>query len=199
MLFLHGATWLSMKAEHGPVRDRARFLAPPLALASMALFAIGGVWVAFADFGYVASAVDPAGPSNPLLTETVREGGAWLSNYAAHPWMIAAPVLGFGGALLAMLGLRLSSEGLAFLGSKLSVIGIISTVGVSMFPFILPSSIDPASSLTVWNSSSSHKTLFIMLVVTVIFLPIVLAYTAWAFKVMWGRVTTEQVQSGDYY
>ena len=199
MLFLHGATWLSMKAEHGPVRDRARFLAPPLALASMALFAIGGVWVAFADFGYVASAVDPAGPSNPLLTETVREGGAWLSNYAAHPWMIVAPVLGFGGALLAMLGLRLSSEGLAFLGSKLSVVGIISTVGVSMFPFILPSSIDPASSLTVWNSSSSHKTLFIMLIVTVIFLPIVLAYTAWAFKVMWGRVTTEQVQSGDYY
>ncbi len=199
MLFLHGATWLSMKAEHGPVRDRARALAPRLALASMALFAIGGVWIAFADFGYVASAVDPAGPSNPLLTETVREGGAWLNNYAAHPWMMAAPALGFGGALAAMLGLRINSESLAFLGSKLSVVGIISTVGLSMFPFILPSSIDPASSLTVWNSSSSQTTLFIMLVTTVIFLPIVLAYTAWAFKVMWGRVTADQVQSGDYY
>jgi cytochrome d ubiquinol oxidase subunit II len=102
-------------------------------------------------------------------------------------------------AALALLGLRADSEALTFLGSKLSVVGIISTVGVSMFPFILPSSIDPASSLTVWNSSSSHTTLFIMLVVTVIFLPIVLAYTAWAFKVMWGRVTTEQVQSGDMY
>ena len=199
MLFLHGATWLSMKAEHGPVRDRARALAPLLALASMALFAIGGVWIAFADFGYVASAVDPGGPSNPLLTETVRQGGAWLNNYTAHPWMMTAPALGFGGALLAMIGLRLSSEGLAFLGSKLSVVGIISTVGVSMFPVILPSSIDPTSSLTVWNSSSSHATLFIMLVATVILLPIVLANTAWAFKVMWGRVTTEQVQSGDYY
>jgi cytochrome d ubiquinol oxidase subunit II len=199
MLFLHGAAWLSMKAEHGPVRDRARALAPLFAIASMALFAIGGLWVAFADFGYVASAVDTNGPSNPLLTETVREGGAWLNNYAAHPWMIAAPVLGFGGAALALVGLRANSEALTFLGSKLSVVGIISTVGVSMFPFILPSSIDPASSLTVWNSSSSHTTLFIMLVVTVIFLPIVLAYTAWAFKVMWGRVTTEQVQSPDMY
>jgi cytochrome d ubiquinol oxidase subunit II len=82
------------------------------------------------------------------------------------------------------------------LGSKLSVLGIISTVGVSMFPFILPSSIDPASSLTVWNSSSSHTTLFIMLVVTAIFLPWCSLYTAWAFKVMWGRVTTEQVHHG---
>jgi cytochrome d ubiquinol oxidase subunit II len=199
MLFLHGSAWLSMKAEHGPVRDRARALAPRFALASMVLFALGGLWVAFADFGYIASAVDTNGPSNPLLTETVREGGAWLNNYVAYPWMIAAPALGFGGAALALFGLRANSETLTFLGSKLSVVGIISTVGVSMFPFILPSSIDPASSLTVWNSSSSHTTLFIMLVVTVIFLPIVLAYTAWAFKVMWGRVTTEQVQSPDMY
>jgi cytochrome d ubiquinol oxidase subunit II len=94
---------------------------------------------------------------------------------------------------------RLGWEWLAFTVSKLSVFGIISTVGVSMFPFILPSSIDPASSLTVWNSSSSHLTLFIMLIVTAVLLPIVLLYTAWAFKVMWGRVTTEQVNGGDMY
>ncbi len=199
MLGLHGAAWLSMKAEHGPVRDRARMLAPAFAIASMALFGLGGVWVALGDFGYVASAVDTAGPSNPLLTDTVREGGAWLSNYGTYPWMVIAPVLGFGGAGLALFGLKLGSEAMTFLGSKLSVVGIIATVGVSTFPFILPSSIDPQSSLTVWNSSSSHQTLFIMLIVTVVLLPIVLAYTAWAFKVMWGRVTSEQVQSGDYY
>ena len=199
MLGLHGAAWLSMKAEHGPVRDRARTLAPAFAVASMALFGLGGVWVALGDFGYVASAVDTAGPSNPLLTDTVREGGAWLSNYGTYTWMVIAPVLGFGGAGLALFGLKLGSEAMTFLGSKLSVVGIIATVGVSTFPFILPSSIDPQSSLTVWNSSSSHQTLFIMLIVTVVLLPIVLAYTAWAFKVMWGRVTSEQVQSGDYY
>ncbi|WP_285772642.1 cytochrome d ubiquinol oxidase subunit II, partial [Rhizobium dioscoreae] len=59
---------------------------------------------------------------------------------------------------------------------------------VSMFPFILPSSLDPRSSLTVWDASSSHLTLFIMLVVAVIFLPIVLAYTAWVYRVLWGKV-----------
>lgn len=199
MLFLHGATWLSMKTEYGPIRDRARVLAPAFAVGSMVLFAAGGVWVAFGDLGYAASAVDPAGPSNPLLTETTAEAGAWLNNYAAHPWTVLAPVLGFGGALAALFGLWRNSEWLAFTGSKLSVFGIIATVGVSMFPFILPSSIDPASSLTVWNSSSSHLTLFIMLIVTAVFLPLVLAYTAWAFKVMWGRVTTEQVERGDMY
>ena len=156
--------------------------------------------MAFGDLGYqVTNTVAPDGPANPRLTETVREGGAWLANYGRYPWMILAPVLGFGGAALALFGLRSNSEAMTFVGSKLSVVGIISTVGLSMFPFILPSSIDPNASLTVWNASSSHTTLFVMLIVTAILLPIVLAYTAWAFKVMWGRVTTEQVESGDYY
>jgi cytochrome d ubiquinol oxidase subunit II len=64
-----------------------------------------------------------------------------------------------------------------------------------MFPFILPSSIDPRSSLTVWNASSSHLTLFIMLIVTAVLLPIVLGYTAWAFKVMWGRSTVSALST----
>jgi len=200
MLLLHGAIWLSMKAEKGPVRDRARALAPLFGLGSIALFAVAGLWVAFGDLGYAqVNAVDPNGPSNPLLTETVRQGGAWLNNYAAHPWTLIAPMLGFAGAVLAIIGVRANSEALAFGGSNLSVFGIISTVGVSMFPFILPSSIDPSSSLTVWNASSSHLTLFIMLIVTAVLLPIVLLYTAWAFKVMWGRVTTEEVTHGDFY
>lgn len=200
MLFLHGAAWLSMKAEYGPVRDRARFLAPIFAIGSIVLFAVAGAWVAFGDLGYqMVNTVAPDGPSNPRLTETVREGGAWLSNYGRYPWMVLAPVLGFAGAGMALFGLRSESEALTFLGSKLSVVGIISTVGVSMFPYILPSSLDPNASLTVWNASSSHTTLFVMLIVTAVLLPIVLAYTAWAFKVMWGRVTTEQVTSGDYY
>ncbi|HCY54105.1 MAG TPA: cytochrome d ubiquinol oxidase subunit II [Oceanicaulis sp.] len=201
MMGLHGAAWLSMKAEYGPVRDRARTLAPVFAIASIVLFAGGGLAMAYGPYGFAqVGDVDPAGPSNPLRTETVAAAGAWLANYASHPWMILAPVLGFGGAFAALIGLRLNSESITFIGSKLSTFGIISTAGLSMFPFILPSSIDPNSSLTVWNSSSSQLTLFIMLITTAIFLPIILAYTAWAFKVMWGRVTTEDVTSGgDYY
>jgi len=81
----------------------------------------------------------------------------------------------------------------AFAASALALTGVISTAGLSMFPFLLPSSLDPGSSLTVWNASSSHLTLVIMLIAVVVFLPIVLAYTGFAYRVLRGRVTTEQV------
>ena len=190
MLVLHGAGWLTMKAETGVVRDRARRFGTWAGLASLVLFALGYVFVAFGNLGYrITGALVMDGPSNPLRTATVAASGAWLDNFAAHPWMWIAPGLGFAGAALALLGLRIGRELPSFAGSSLSVVGIISTVGLSMFPFILPSSIDPKSSLTIFNASSSHLTLFIMLVVTVIFLPLVLIYTAWAFKIMFGRST----------
>ncbi len=51
----------------------------------------------------------------------------------------------------------------------------------------------------MWDSSSSHLTLFIMLIVTVIFVPLILAYTAWVYKVLWGRLTTEEANSASTY
>jgi cytochrome d ubiquinol oxidase subunit II len=120
----------------------------------------------------------------------VRAPGAWLDNYGRHGWMLLGPVLGFAGAALALVGMRFNKAWAAFSGSSASAVGIIATVGLSMFPFILPSSFDPRSSLTVWNASSSHMTLFIMLVVTIIFLPLILLYTSWVYKVLWGRSTT---------
>jgi cytochrome d ubiquinol oxidase subunit II len=96
--------------------------------------------------------------------------------------------------LLALMGLRAGREVSTLLASKLAIFGMISSVGLTMFPFILPSSSDPKSSLTVWNASSSHLTLFIMLVVTVIFLPLILMYTAWVYRVLWGKVTADDVR-----
>ena len=103
--------------------------------------------------------------------------------------------LGFLGALTGLVGMWRRSAPLAFGGSSLSTVGIISTVGLSMFPFILPSSINPQSSLTVWNASSSHLTLFIMLGVTVVFLPLILIYTAWVYRVLWGRTSTAALKT----
>ncbi|SUE62582.1 cytochrome d ubiquinol oxidase subunit II [Roseomonas gilardii] len=200
MLVLHGTAFLSVKLEHGAVHDRARRFGTVAALASILLFALGGAFVAYGDMGFrPAAVVDPAGFSNPLRSGTVAAAGAWLDNYSTYPWMKIAPALGFGGAVLALLGILWRKEVPAFLGSSLSTLGIISTVGLSMFPFILPSSVDASSSLTVWNASSSHRTLFIMLVVTVIFLPIVLAYTAWVYRVLWGRVTSQDVAANPHF
>ena len=201
MLVLHGAAWIQMKVEHGAVRNRARAIGLAAGAFSILLFAGGWAEVAYGGFGFhITSPYNPLAPSNPLWTASVAAPGAWLNNYHLHPWMILAPVLGFVGTALAMIGIWRSSERQAFAGSSLAATGIIATVGLSMFPYILPSSIDPHSSLTVWNASSSAKTLGIMVVVTVIFLPIVLAYTAWAYKIMFGRVTTrEAVSNPDFY
>ncbi|MDH7640430.1 cytochrome d ubiquinol oxidase subunit II [Sphingomonas sp. MAHUQ-71] len=199
MLVLHGSAWVALKVEHGPVHARARRFGAVAGIASILLFALGGVMAAKLGFR-IEGVADPFGPSNPLRTTSVASPGAWFANYGLHPWMLIAPVLGFGGALLALLGIQTRSEWAAFGGSSLSATGIIATVGLSMFPYILPSSIDPHSSLTAWNASSSEKTLGIMLFVTCVFLPIVLAYTAWVFRVMRGRVTTRLVTTHpDFY
>ncbi len=201
MLVLHGAGWLSLKLESGPVLDRARNYGRVAAVVAVLLFVSGGAFVAWSGMGYrLEGLVDANGPSNPHMIKAVAAPGAWLDNFKAQPWMLAAPALGLLGPVLAFLGINGRRSALVFAGSSLANIGIIATVGLSMFPFILPSSIDPASSLTAWNASSSHLTLFIMLIVTVIFLPVVLAYTAWAYRVMFGRVTIEQVRfNPDYY
>ena len=201
MLVLHGSAWLAIKVEHGPVHDRATQFGTLAAILSLVLFAAGWAFVAWTNIGFrIVGTIDPAGPSNPLRTTSEIAAGAWLANYALYPWMVIAPLLGFGGAVVALIGIRRRIESAAFAGSSASALGIIATVGLSMFPYILPSSIDGHSSLTVWNASSSEKTLGIMLFVTVVFLPIVLAYTAWAFKLMWGRVTAHEVATNpDFY
>lgn len=192
MLVTHGAAWLSLKAE-GPVAGRARRYGTVTGLVTIAGYLLAGLWLAFGIDGYaIVGEVVTDGPSNPLYSEVARTG-TWLSAYATRPWIVIAPVAGLAGMTLAVLGLRSGREVSTLLWSKLGIFGAISSVGLTMFPFILPSSIDPKSSLTVWDSSSSHLTLFIMLVCTVIFMPLILMYTAWVYKVLWGKVTESDV------
>ena len=193
MLVMHGAVVIAMRCA-GPVAERATRFGRMAAAATVALFALAGLWVAFGMDGYVVTSVqEAAGPSNPLAKTVVTKAGAWLNNYHAYPWMIIAPVLGFVGSLVARAGLGSRRFKIALAGSSLAIFGIISTAGLSLFPFLLPSSIDPAVSLTVWDASSSHLTLFIMLLATVVFLPIVLAYTAWVYHVMRGPVNAASI------
>ena len=99
-----------------------------------------------------------------------------------------------GVTLLALLLTNVQRRGLAFMASALGIFGIIATAGVSMFPFLLPSNVAPAASLTVWDASSSQLTLFVMLLATLIFLPVVLVYTAIVFAVLRGRVTAKDIE-----
>ncbi|MEO5794792.1 MAG: cytochrome d ubiquinol oxidase subunit II [Rhodoferax sp.] len=194
MLVLHGSAWLVLKTS-GPVAERARGIGSVAAIASVVLYALAG-WVMWGwVVGYqVTSALPVNGPSNPLLKTVALQAGAWFANYAAQPVLWLVPALGVAGSLLALVCLRVRRGGLALLASGLSIACIILSVGVSMFPFILPSSLDPRSSLMVWDASSSHLTLFIMLVVTAIFIPLIVAYTSWVYKVMWGKVDADAIR-----
>jgi cytochrome d ubiquinol oxidase subunit II len=201
MLVMHGGAWLVLKTS-GPVAERARGYGSVAALVTIILFALAGLWVWAGFGGYrITSAIDTTGVSNPLMKTVIEESGAWFANYSSYPVLMLAPVFGFIGAAAALIGLRAKWEIATMLSSALSIFGIISTVGVSMFPFILPSSLDPRSSLTVWDASSSHLTLFIMLVVTVIFIPLIVAYTSWVYHVLWGKVDEDAIndESGHAY
>ncbi len=194
MLATHGGVYLTLKTE-GAVQERARTVVRYGALATVVLFLLAGVWVAFGIPGYViTSPVVTDGPSNPLFKEVVRQSGAWLANYKAHPWTLAAPLLGVLGPLVAAALVAKGRAGTAFVASGVGILGVISTAGVSMFPFLMPSSIAPKASLTVWDASSSRLTLFVMLISTLIFLPIVLAYTGFVFRTLRGAVTAKHVQ-----
>ena len=194
MLATHGAVYLTLRTE-GAVAQRARGFVTVGAVATVVLFVAGGVWVALTIDGYaIAGTVVSDGPSNPLLKTVTRAAGQWLANYAAHRWMIIAPCLGILGPLLALLLTRLRRPGAAFVASALGIAGIIATAGLSMFPFLMPSDIMPGASLTVWDASSSRLTLFVMLLGTLVFLPIVLIYTAVAFRALRGAVTASQIE-----
>lgn len=193
MLAAHGATVIVARVP-GVVGERARSFGKISALISVVLFGLAGIWLAYGIDGYVVTSVqDTAGPSNPVLKSVTTASGAWLENYSKHSWMIVAPVLGLAGMALSFVAMHCRKGTLAFLCSSLGIFGIISTAGVSLFPFLLPSSIMPDASLTVWDASSSHLTLFIMLIATVIFMPLILAYTGWVYSVMRGPITKESV------
>ena len=65
---------------------------------------------------------------------------------------------------------------------------------MSLFPFLMPSDIAPGASLTVWDASSSRLTLFVMLVSTLVFLPIVLCYTVVVYAALRGTVTASDIE-----
>jgi cytochrome d ubiquinol oxidase subunit II len=190
MITTQGAVIIA-KRTTGAVAERARHAGRWSALATIVLFVLGGVAVMTLIGGYrIMGMVDPNGPSNPMAKTVAVETGAWMANYGAYPAMWLAPILAILGSLAAFIGLSARRYVTAILGSSVAVLGIIATAGLSMFPFLLPSSSDPKASLTVWDASSSHLTLFVMLVVTLFFMPIILLYTAWVFRVMRGPVTT---------
>ncbi len=199
MIIMHGGMYLAHRTESA-IQQRTIKAATAAALVMVASFILAGLWLRFGNIqGYmITSALDPAGLPDPLAKTVVRSTEAWWQNYSKQPLIWLLPILGIAGALLATGLVRAGKTLSAFVASSLSIIGVIGTAGAAMFPFVMPSSTQLNASLTVWDSVSSHLTLQIMLWATLIFMPIIILYTSWAYHVMRGKVTVEQIIANDH-
>ena len=108
------------------------------------------------------------------------------------------PVLTYLATIVGLICIVKGKTLLAFIGSSFAIIGVIGTAGISLFPFVMPSSTDLSSSLTVWDSTSSRLTLSIMFWATIIFMPLIILYTSWAYKVMSGKVTAAYIKENEH-
>jgi len=198
MLAMHGAIWLQLRTAE-PISTRAKGAAKTWGLVTIVAFGLAGVWLVFDIEGYrVISMPALDAQPNPLTKQVVREAGAWLGNYQAYPLTLAFPVLGFLGLGLALILSSLDRPGLGLILSGLGITGVIMTAGATMFPFIMPSSTNPNSSLIVWDAVSSHLTLTIMFWAAVVFVPIIIGYTTWTYAKMWRRVTVEEIKAQEH-
>ncbi len=198
MITAHGAIYLVHRTEDAVQARAARALNISVLVALLGFTAVG-VWLALGIDGYViSSAVNGNALPDPLAKTVVRETGAWLANYQRWPLAMLLPLLGYAGLIGAVLLARVGRSFAGFWASALGLTGIIGTAGISLFPFIMPSSSHLASSLTVWDSTSSHMTLGLMLAVALVFVPIILLYTRWAYAVMAGKVTAAYVRENSH-
>lgn len=194
MILAQGAAYLQMRTT-GELLLRTRCVTQVAALVMAIAFVLAGVWVNYGIDGYVlASAIDHHAASNPMGKTVVREAGAWLANFHAMPVLWLFPLLGAVMPLLTVLFSRMKKGGLAFVSSSLTLAGVIMTAGIAMFPFIMPSSIAPEISLTMWDATSSLRTLTVMTFAAMVFVPIILAYTSWCYYKMHGRITREHIE-----
>jgi len=198
MLLMHGAVYLQIRTE-GEIARRARMTTKITGALFLLAFILAGVWIMSGFEGYrIVSMLSANVASTPLEKVVEKAAGAWLTNYRNYPVLWLAPLLGIAGAALAIVLCSAKKPVAAFVASSLMLAGVIFTAGIAMFPFIMPSSADPRSSLTVWDAVSSRMTLQIMFWVVLLFLPIILAYTSWVYAVLRGKITVETIRANEH-
>ena len=194
MLIMHGSAYAAHKVGE-PMARRAALVGCWAAAAFVVLFLAAGLWVANGVDGQrIVSVVDTLAPSNPVGKHVAVAPGGWLGNFRAHAVLWLVPALAVAAAALTWTLLRAGRAGLGLAASGAAVAGTILTAGIALFPFLMPSSTHPDHGLTVWDASASARSLGVMLIAVLVFLPLVLAYTAWVFRVLRGRITLESVR-----
>jgi cytochrome bd ubiquinol oxidase subunit II len=196
MLVMQGAVFLQMKTEDVLYErsKKAVFIAGIVVLIG---FALAGIWMTEIPGYRIISEIDGNAMSTPLTKSVIKESGLWLK-VEGRSVLWACLFWTFFAGVMTLICSRIDRSGLAFICSSLVLAGIILTTGITMFPFLMPSSISPGSSLTIWDASSSHATLQTMFWVVLFFMPIILTYTSWVYRVLKGKVTVEYIRKNDH-
>jgi cytochrome d ubiquinol oxidase subunit II len=162
LFVMHGAIYMTMKCD-GSQRER------------MVKVANGG-WMVFVVLYLIATIA------------TIFAAPHLFDGSLGNPLFWVLLVLLVGSIVFIPMMLKAQKYFRAFLGSSAMIIAMIGLAAVGMFPNLVPSSIDPAHSLTIYNASSTPRTLTVMLIVALIGMPIVIAYTAVIYRVFKGKV-----------
>ena len=193
MLITHGCMWIMLRVDES-ISLRARKIAVISALLTVVLFVVAGLW-SYNFNGYVLNSLAPSGAFNTITGKSVSvvEHGLFL-HYVNYPVTAVVPALAGLGMMFAGFFAFKGKAGKGIIASSVGIAFTIITAGAALFPFILPSSKDVNSSLTVWDATSSHFTLQVMLYAVIVFVPIALAYTIWAYYRMWGKASVDTVK-----
>jgi len=170
LFLVHGALWLSIKTVGEPAR-RAASLAIPLWVILLLVAVLFLAHTAFATSLY--------------------------ANYLHHPGWIAIPALAVAALLVMGILILKGRHAGAFFASCGLIVMVVLTGVVGLYPNLIPSSLNPLYSLTITNSSSSLYTLKIMTVVAFIFVPMVIGYQIWVYRVFRDKVTEQDI-AGSY-
>ena len=195
MFMMQGSAWLQMKTE-GMLRSKAVTAAQICAMILIVSFGLAGYWVISGLEGYViTSDISTSAVSDPRIKQVAIQAGAWLQNYERYPVTQLFPLLGLIMPILVMIASKLNRSGWAFLFSSIAIAMVILTCGSAMFPFVMPSSLQPNYSLTIWDATASQMTLGIMTFAAAVLVPIVLGYTIWTYIKMFGRISRKHIEN----
>jgi len=161
LFLLHGSLWLAIKSE-GELNNRAAGLSEIL-------------WVTLLVVTLIFLLV------TKLLT-------GLFDNYIHMPVLFIIPLLTVTGLILTRLFIHKKAWWKAWFSSCLTILSATFFGVTGLYPCMLPSSINPSFSLTIYNSSSSPLTLKIMLVVALVFVPIVIIYQTWVYSLFKDKV-----------
>ncbi|WP_413334753.1 cytochrome d ubiquinol oxidase subunit II [Brevibacterium sp. GP-SGM9] len=118
----------------------------------------------------------------------------WFALSITHrTWLAVLVAASLAALIAAFFAVRAGAEKRAFVLHGIYLVAGIAAVFAGAYPDVLPSTLDPANSLTIASASSSHYTLSVMLIVTVIFLPIIIGYQIFSYRMFLGRLSETHI------